>query len=263
MGAAASRQEKAAVLFALGFALFFFSNFAFAQSQVGGFGALSGANSKKPIDIESDRLEVDDKKHIAIFTGSVSATQGDYNLTAPRLDVFYENKDSTSPQPQTSAPGKPPVNKASQQVAPSDPISNGQIDHIHAYGGTVVVKSAKDEQQATGEDAYYDVKAQKITMTGKKVVLTQKKNIVEGKKLIVDLNTSQATVIPDGELAKGQPQGSAPKGRVRAILNQEGAAALTNPLTGGVVKKKEDPPKPAPAAPKQPQPPASWQPQSQ
>ena len=65
-----------------------------AQTPTGGFSGLSsGDNSKKPIDIESDRLEVDDKRHMAIFIGNVSATQGDNNLKAPRLEVFYENAD--------------------------------------------------------------------------------------------------------------------------------------------------------------------------
>src|SRR5271166_27393 len=62
-----------------------------AQQPLAGFSGLGGANSKKPIDIESDRLEVDDKKHQAVFVGNVSATQGDNNLKAPRMEVFYES----------------------------------------------------------------------------------------------------------------------------------------------------------------------------
>ena len=68
-----------------------------------GFNGLGGANSKKPIDIESDRLEVDDKKHVAIFSGNVSATQGDYNLRAPRLEVTYDKSADAAPQEHSGA----------------------------------------------------------------------------------------------------------------------------------------------------------------
>jgi lipopolysaccharide export system protein LptA len=231
-----------------------------AQTPVSGFSGLNGDNSKKPIDIESDRLEVDDKKHEAIFTGSVTATQGDYNLIAQRIEVFYENSGGQNQQTPAGNAANPPAKKAPAAPASSSPMSSGQIKYIHALGGTVVIKNPKDEQQATGEDAIYDVKTQKITMTGKKVVLTQKKNVVEGRKLLVDLNTGQATVIPDDEPAKGTA--AAQKGRVRAVLQQEGAnAILGNPLTGAPAKK-DDAAKQPPAAPKQPQPAAGWQTQS-
>ncbi len=90
----------------------------------------------------------------------------------------------------------------------ADPLSSGQIKLIHATGGKVVVISKKDEQEVTGDDAIYDVKGQKIIMTGKEVILTQKKNVVKGKQLDIDLATGRATVIPE-------------KGRVQAIFTQE------------------------------------------
>jgi lipopolysaccharide export system protein LptA len=237
-----------------------------AQTPVSGFSGLTGANSKKPIDIESDRLEVDDKRHIAIFIGGVSATQGDYNLKAPRLEVTYES----APQPNEA--GKPPAQaaknakptKAASAGASGDPFSSGQIKFIHALGGTVVITSKKDQQEATGDDAIYDVKAQKVTISGRKVVLTQKKNVVEGRKLLIDLATGQATVIPDGDTAEGIA--ALHKGRVRAVLQQEGGnpAAGLNPF--GQAPKKDDPASQKPgaqapkAAPSQQAAPASgWQ----
>ncbi len=73
-----------------------------------GFSGISGSNSKKPIDIDSDRLEVDDKKQTAIFIGNVSATQGDYNLRSPRLEVTYEHSAAagSAPAGQGKAPRK-------------------------------------------------------------------------------------------------------------------------------------------------------------
>ncbi len=247
--------------------VFAFSPACFAQSPASGFSGLGGANSKKPIDIESDRLEVDDKKRLAIFIGSVSATQGDYNLKAPRLEVSYESAPAARPQAQAGVKSVPaqkqpvkPVKAPADNPASGDPLSSGQIKFIHALGGTVVLTSKKDQQEATGDDAVYDVKAQKITMTGKKVILTQKKNVIVGKKLQVDLATGQATVIPDNDPGPGTA--NAGKGRVRAVLQQEGGnIAGINPFSNPD-NKKNDAASQTPATPPQSAPTSSWQTQS-
>jgi lipopolysaccharide export system protein LptA len=229
-----------------------------AQTPGGGFSGLGGANAKKPIDIESDRLEVDDKSHIAIFIGSVSATQGDYNLKAPRLEVTYESGSQASPADKTAPASKPvkPV-KAPAESTAGDPISSGQIKFIHALGGTVVMTNKKDQQEATGEEAIYDVKAQKVTMTGKQVILKQKLNVVEGKRLEINLATGLYTVIPYDEQAKGSNPAQKP-GRVRALLQQEGGKGGVSISPFGQTPKKEKeaaPPKPAAQSP-------GWQTQS-
>ena len=208
---------------------------ALAQTPGAGFSSVGGgANSKKPVDIESDRLEVDDKTHVAIFSGNVSATQGDFNLRAPRLEVTYEKAAEATPPEQGGAQASKsakPVKPASANAnadASADPLSNGQIKSIHATGGKVVVINKLDEEEATGDDVVYDVKGQKITMTGKEVILTQKKNVVKGKQIDIDLATGRATVIPE-------------HGRVRAILTQDDAKAMSGPK-----KKDADPSAEAP-----------------
>jgi LPS export ABC transporter protein LptC len=209
------------------------------------------ANAKKPIDIESDRLEVDDKKHIAIFTGSVSATQGDDNLKAPRLDVTYENTSQTGPADKTAEASKlvKPV-KAPAAAPADDPLSSGQIKFIHALGGTVVMTSEKDQQRATGEEAIYDVTAQKIIITGKKVVLTQKGHIFEDSKLLIHVDTGQAVLCSDDCSNDAPPKANAatPKPRGRAVLQPEGGKGGLSVNPSGEANKKEKatvPPKPA------------------
>ena len=95
VGGEAARKAAAAVLVAV--ALLALPGASTGSNPQSGFSSLGGANSKKPIDIESDRLEVDDQKHVAIFTGNVSAMQGDYNLRAPRLEVTYDKTAEASP----------------------------------------------------------------------------------------------------------------------------------------------------------------------
>ncbi|KAI93559.1 organic solvent tolerance protein OstA [Rhodomicrobium udaipurense JA643] len=247
--------EKALLAFALMLSVAVMSTPSHAQTPGSGFrGIGSGDNAKKPIDIESDRLEVDDKRHVAIFIGNVSANQGDYNLRAQRLEVTYERQGGegagdkarkSATAPGGDSPAKAPKTDASAAAA-ADPISSGQIRYIRALGGHVVVTNKKDEQEVTGDEALYDVKGQKITMTGKEVILSQKANVVKGRQLSIDLETGRATVIPE-------------KGRVQAIFDQgaaKGVLPADSPLGG---KKKREA---APAEP-QPQPRSGWQPQSQ
>jgi lipopolysaccharide export system protein LptA len=201
-----------------------------AQTPISGFSGVGGPNSKKPIDIESDRLEVDDKTHVAIFIGNVSATQGDYNLRAPRLEVTYEKAPETAPQGQGSAQLKAvKPTKVATTDASADPVSSGQIKLIHACGGKVVLTSKKDEQEVTADDAIYDVKGQKITMTGKEVILTQKQDVVKGKQLDIDLATGRATLVPE-------------KGRVKAIFTQDTTSGvIAAGPSSGTPKKDKDP----------------------
>jgi hypothetical protein len=210
-----------------------------------------GANARKPIDIESDQLEVDDKKHIAIFTGSVSATQGDDNLKAPQLDVIYENTSQEGQADKTAQATKPvqPV-KAPAAGPAGDPLSSGQIKIIHALGGTVVMTNEKDGQKATGDDAVYDVKAQTITMTGKNVVLTQKENIFEDTKLLIHVDTHQAVLGSDDAPPKADAATQKPA-RGRARLQPEGGKGDLPVNQSGKPSKKEKavPPKPAAQSP--------------
>jgi lipopolysaccharide export system protein LptA len=210
-----------------------FASHAAAQSTGTGFSGISGANSKKPIDIESDRLEVDDKRHVATFIGNVSATQGDYNLRSRQLEVTYESGSQPDAQEKAPRQGQKSAKPQNASAATDDPLTSGQIKFLHATGGRVLLTSKKDDQEASGDEAFYDVKGQKITMTGEEVILTQKKNIVKGKRLLIDLATGRATVDPE-------------KGRVRAVFEQVGKPA--NPFVD--TKKKDaapdnEPPKPA------------------
>jgi hypothetical protein len=73
-------------------ALLFMILFAsFAHAQVSG-GAFNGfkQNSKDPIQIEADELEVIDAKSTAIYKGNVKIRQGASLITTSRLDVIYD-----------------------------------------------------------------------------------------------------------------------------------------------------------------------------
>ncbi|MEC9368828.1 MAG: LptA/OstA family protein [Pseudomonadota bacterium] len=146
-----------------------------AQSSLGGgFGGFSSAKNNQPIDIESDTLEVQDNKKIAIFKGNVKAVQGDMTLRSKELHVSY-----------ASAEGK--------DGAPAGGLGSGgggsQITRIRAEG-KVIIDSAKD-QTATSEWADFDVLGQIVTIGGN-VILSQGGNVIKGDRLVIDLKTGQS-----------------------------------------------------------------------
>ena len=48
-----------------------------------------GYDTSLPIEITADSLEVQQDEELAIFTGNVDAIQGDLNLRADKLVVYY------------------------------------------------------------------------------------------------------------------------------------------------------------------------------
>jgi lipopolysaccharide export system protein LptA len=124
----------------------------------------------KPIQIESDKLEVRDADSIAIFTGNVSVVQGDTLMKSGVMTVHYAKQEGAT-GPAAAAPG-------------SSNIERIEVD------GKVYVKSK--EQVATGDRGTFDMKTEVMTMTGKEVVLTEGPNVIVGCKLTVQMKTGAA-----------------------------------------------------------------------
>ncbi|SFS03224.1 LptA/OstA family protein [Sphingomonas jatrophae] len=131
--------------------------------------ALKNHNSDGPVDVEADRIEVQDRSDRALFSGNVRVKQGNLNLAAQRLTVAYANASGGNPQ----------------------------IQRLDASGGVVVQSPS---ETATGNIAIYDLNRRLITMLGN-VVLTRGANQVKGGRLVMDLNSGRATV--DGSAVAG------------------------------------------------------------
>ena len=135
-----------------------------AQSFGGAFEGMS--NSKDPIQIEADKLEVMDGQGIAKLRGNVSVVQGTTILKTARLTVYY-NKDSSG-------------------------NANSRIKKIEATG-RVAVRSG--DQLATADKAVINMNAENVVLTGN-VSVSQGANIVEGCVLRVNLKTNAAQLDP-------------------------------------------------------------------
>ena len=138
--------------------------------------ALKGHNAKSPVDVEADRIEVQDRADRAVFSGNVVVRQAGLTMTAGRLTVAYA--------------------RAGGGV---------DIDRLDASGG-VFIKSASET--ARGNFAVYDLNRRLITVIGG-VELNQGSNRISGGRLVIDLNSGRAVV--DG---KSAGENGAASGRV-------------------------------------------------
>ncbi|EBV3599817.1 LPS ABC transporter substrate-binding protein LptA [Salmonella enterica subsp. enterica serovar Virchow] len=173
--------EMAMLLRATGVALAltmgFGASVAHAQQDVRS--RLSGLklSGDQPIQIESDRLEVDEGNSKATFIGNVSVAQGPTTLKAGRMTVFYA-RDGQG--------GKAP---AGNSAGAASAATNANIDRLEV-DGTVLIKS--DKQTATGERGTFDMKSQVLTLSGKTVTLSEGPNVLQGCKLTVQMQSGQA-----------------------------------------------------------------------
>lgn len=141
-------------------------------------------DSKQPIEITADKLEVQQQQRLAIFYGNVDARQGEIRLRADTLRVHYAD------------------NTATQKNAEAQSIS--RIDAV----GNVFFSSQKETAQ--GEQGVYDVDRGTITMNGA-VVLTSGESVIRGTRLVMNLNTGTSTM-DEAPTASGKP------GRVRGLF---------------------------------------------
>lgn len=132
--------------------------------------ALKGHDSNAPVDVEADRIEVQDRADRAIFSGNVRVKQTDLTLQSARLTVAYAGGAGSG---------------------------GTQIQRLDAAGGVIVTSPT---ERATGNFAIYDLNRKLITMLGD-VRLVRGDSNVQGGRLVIDLNTGRATV--DGSAVGG------------------------------------------------------------
>jgi lipopolysaccharide export system protein LptA len=155
-----------------------------AQAAFGqGGSVLKGHDTNAPIDVASDRIEVQDRADRAIFSGNVHVRQGDMTLDSARLTVAYANDGGGGMD-----------------------AAGVQIKRLEASGGVTITQPGT---RATGQFAIYDVDRKIVTMIGN-VSLTRNDSRVNGGRLVIDLDSGRAVM--NGGTA-GAP-GASESGRV-------------------------------------------------
>lgn len=138
----------------------------------GATSALKGHNANAPIDVASDRIEVQDRADRAIFSGNVRVKQAALTLDTQRLTLSYSGGDGV------------------------------KINRLDASGG-VVVRSPSET--ARGNFGIYDLDRKLITLIGA-VQLNRGGSQINGQRLTIDLNSGRA-VVDGGGRGIGQSGG--------------------------------------------------------
>jgi lipopolysaccharide export system protein LptA len=140
----------------------------------------SPVSHDQPIEVSSDKLDVLQNDHKAIFTGNVIAVQGTSTLRAAQMTVYYADNSTKPP------PGSPPGTKK-----PKDPDAPQGITRIDAKDNVVFTTPTETAQ---GDFGTYDVAANTIDLVGKTVTLTRDKDVLKGTKLHYNMDTGQSVL---------------------------------------------------------------------
>jgi len=187
--------------------------------------------SNGPINIDANRLDINDTGKTALFTGSVRAEQSGSHLTTPELEVFYEGEgmmgagaapdaEAASTMPGASAGkvsrivAKKPVvmKRVNGDVVTSDTADFDAKNQSAVLSGEVIMTSGTD-RRAAGDRVEIDEARGSILLVGN-VVVTQGGNELRGSRLAIDRTGGTAKLITPPD-ATGGP------GRIAARLVRE------------------------------------------
>ncbi len=154
------------------------------DTQVPGF----HHNTRQPIKIDADKLEVRQNREIAIFTGNVVAVQGEMKLRADTLKVHYHGNQAGRGAGAAAATADP-----RPKPGAAGPGAMGAISEIDAFGHVFLLAPGETAQGSAG---VYDVEKHVIVLTGTPVVLTRGKNVLTGQRVRMNLDTGMSELTP-------------------------------------------------------------------
>jgi LPS export ABC transporter protein LptC len=163
-----------------------------------------------PVDVEADKLNVDDAAGVAVFGGRVRAAQGNFIIESAELHAFYAGEGGLG-------------DVSSHDGHANKQTKSAELTKIEARKDVVV--TSKGGETVTGDWATLDAKANTVTVGGD-VVLSQNQNVVRGTRLVIDMTSGRSTIdtapakavaLPAGGGWMTQtPQDGAPENRGRA-----------------------------------------------
>ena len=161
-------------------------------------GESGGLAKNQPIEISSDKLDVIQEEHKAIFSGNVIAVQGTTNMRAGKMTVFYRQDD-----------------KAKGAAKAGDSGAQG-ISRIEADGGVVFTTP---QETARGDVGVYNVDNDTIDLTGPNVTLTREQNVLKGRHLNYNMATGRSVLTAgNGAEVAGSKTTTGGTGRVHGLF---------------------------------------------
>jgi len=177
------------------------------------------APSNGPINIDANRLDLNDGSKTALFTGSVRARQGDAHLTTPELEVHYEGEGMMGPAASAS--------KDASAGAAGD--ASGKVRRIVAKK-PVLMKRANGDV-VTSDSADFDAKAETAVLAGEVIMTSGTDRRASSER--VEISEKNGTILLTGNVAVTQG-GNELQGRRLAIDRRNGTAELTSPPGEGL-----------------------------
>jgi len=130
-------------------------------------------NSKAPVDITADQLELVNSQCSAIYRGGAEALQETSRLRADQLKIIY-------------AP------------APAGAGKNGCSSDLLRMEAVGSVFYVTPDQRVRGDRAVYDAKAETLTMTGS-VAASRGQDVMRGERLVVNTVSGDARMEGGGQ----------------------------------------------------------------
>lgn len=172
-----------------------------------------GGDSRDPIKIDADRLDVKDKENTAVFSGNVVAVQGKTTIRCSKMTIVYDSRN----QPGAASEGPARAQAPTQRNAPAASGDTG-VRRLECEGPVTVTS---EDQVATGQRAVFDRERDLVIMTGQ-VALAKGQNVTRGERLTYNTKTGIANI--EGGRVQGffvpgsdssPPGGSPPAGAAR------------------------------------------------
>jgi lipopolysaccharide export system protein LptA len=160
----------------------------------------NGLQKNQPIEISSDKLDVFQEQHKAIFSGNVIAVQGTTNLRAATMTVFYRDS-NTNKSAKKAAKDEPAA-----VPTPAAGAANAQgIYRIEAQTGVVFTTPT---ETAVGDTGIYNEDEETIDLTGNNVTLTQGQNVLKGNHVIHNMVTGRSILTSGNGVATDVTHGT-------------------------------------------------------
>lgn len=197
--------------------------------------SLPFGKSGEPVEVVSSRLDVDDNKKIALFSGQVVATQAGSTLQAPEMTVTYEGAvapqsgeaqsaqqtpaDSGTKIKQIIAKNAVTLTQPSGETATSRTATFDAAAQLAVLEGDVVLTQGTDKK-AVGDRAEYYEADQKMVLTGP-VVVTQGPNVLKGRRLVFYRATNKMQLTAPTDSSAGRITAHFVKPTVKQVANSD------------------------------------------
>lgn len=203
---------------------------------------------KGPIEITSDRLEIDDIKKTAIFVGKVVVKQGDATMTTPELRIAYNNAPSAgltgssnqkapaanaadvaaAAAAETAATAANPEAKSAKSPQSQNALGAGaKINSIVAANPVTITQAPATHITSTG--AAFDAATQRATLAGDVVITRAPDTRITGHTAGFDDSAGIAYIDGDVVIVQGTDRRATSK---HAEFNSKNDTAI---MTGDVV----------------------------